>query len=204
MGLYKNLKEALKNAEDCTVLKLSVKGTRVADDLSALPRLQELYLDGAALTELPDVAALRTLRIFSLRAPAFAGSLAPLFHLPRLENLKAIDTPLEPLLLPLGEPLAPLRALTLKNAGLRTLPLELGEYGALEELHLPENELAELPFTFGGLKALKRLNLDRNAFARFPDLLGSLPRLQHVSIDHNRFDEDERARIQRQFHLTVQ
>jgi leucine-rich repeat protein SHOC2 len=204
MGHYKNLKEALKNPDDCTVLKLSVKGARVTEDLTALPRLQELYLEGAALTELPDVAALRTLRLFSLRAPAFRGSLAPLFHLARLENLKAIDTPLEPLLLPLGEALAPLRTLTLKNAGLRVLPLELGEYGSLEELYLPENDLAELPFTFGGLKALKRLNLDHNAFARFPDLLGGLPRLQHVSIDHNPFDEDERSRIQRQFHLTVQ
>ncbi len=204
MGLYKSYKEGLKNAEDCTVLKLTVKGARVLDDLGALPRLQELYLEGAALTTLPDTANLQALRLFSLRAPAFADSLAPLFHLPRLENLKAIDTPLEPLRLPLGAAVAPLRMLTLKNAGLVSLPLELGEYAGLEELHLPENALTELPFTFAGLKALKRVNFDHNAFARFPDVLAGLPRLLHVSIDHNAFDEEERARIQRQFHLTVQ
>lgn len=204
MGMYKSLKEALLHPEDCTVLKLNVKGKTLTDEISSLPRLQELYLEGAELSELPPTPAWEMLRLFSLKAPRFKGTLAPMFHLKRLENLKTIDTPLEPLKLPLGHAVAPLRFLTLKNAGLKSLPLELGEYAQLEELHLPENELKELPFTFTGLKQLKRLNLDHNAFTKFPDLLGQLGQLHHVSLDNNPFDEDEKARIQRIFHLTVQ
>jgi Leucine-rich repeat (LRR) protein len=204
MGMYKSLKEALLHPEDCTVLKLSVKGKTLPEEIGALPRLQELYLEGSELLELPALPSWDMLRVFSLKAKHFKGSLAPLFHLKRLENLKTIDTPLEPLRLPLGHAVAPLRFLTLKNAGLKTLPLELGEYGQLEELHLPENMLQELPFTFTGLKLLKRLNLDHNAFTVFPDLLGQLGQLRHVSLDNNLFDEDEKSRIQRVFHLTVQ
>jgi Leucine-rich repeat (LRR) protein len=204
MGMYKSLKEALLHPEDCTVLKLTVRGKTLPEEIGALPNLRELYLEGSELTELAVLASWQLLRLFSLKAPRFQGSLAPVFQLKSLENLKTIDTPLEPLHLSLGHALAPLRFLTLKNAGLKALPLEFGEYGQLEELHLPENQLEGLPPTFTGLRRLKRLNLDHNAFTVFPDLLGQLGQLQHVSMDQNLFTDDEKARIQRIFHLTVQ
>jgi Leucine-rich repeat (LRR) protein len=48
---------------------------------------------------------------------------------------------------------------------------------------------------------LKRLNLDQNQFSLFPDIIGKMSSLSHLSIDGNAFSEDEKARIQRQYHI---
>jgi len=72
---------------------------------------------------------------------------------------------------------------------------------ALEELQLQGNDLKALPFSFKELKLLKRLNLDQNRFEKFPDQIRSMPKLGHLSIDGNDFSEEEKERIQREFHI---
>jgi len=202
--MFKNLKSALEERESVTALKLSVKDKNLPEELFHFPHLRELYLEAPALTELPsDMNAWRELTLLQLRAPGFKGSLAPLFHLPKLTNLKTAETPLHPLRLAIGGTKAPLRFLTLKDAGLQSLPEEFGELSTIEELHLPGNLLKSLPASFADLKKLKWINLDGNELEVFPEVLAKLPLLKHLSIDGNSFSEVEKERIQRKFNLTV-
>lgn len=202
--MFKNLKSALEERENVTALKITIKDKALAPELFHFPHLRELYLDAPALTELPDdIGAWSELALLQLRAPIFKGSLAPLFHLPKLTNLKTAETPLHPLRLAIGGSKAPLRFLTLKDAGLKSLPEEFGELSTIEELHLPGNLLKNLPVSFADLKKLKWINLDSNDFEVFPEVLGKLPQLKHLSIDSNSFSEEEKERIQRKFNLTV-
>jgi Leucine-rich repeat (LRR) protein len=150
-----------------------------------------------------DLSGLHQLRVLEMVAPKMRKNLSELFHLPRLQILKLTDTPLSPLQLGLSFSFAPLRFLTLKNAGLKELPLEFAELKTLEELNLSHNQLQQLPMNFFELTRLKRINLDSNRFQLFPQILAQTPSLKHVSLDHNQFSETERERIQRQFHLTV-
>lgn len=204
MALFKNLAGAQKQRTDVTALKLTLKDKTLPPELFDFPHLEELYLEAPALSELPaTLAGWSALRVLQLRAPAFRGSLAELFRLPKLENLKVLETPLEPLLLSLGGARAPLRLMTLKACGLTALPLEFGELSTLSELHLPQNLLTDLPPSFVDLTRLKRLNLDSNQLAQFPRALEQMEALGHLSIDNNRFSQDEKDRIQRLFSLTV-
>jgi leucine-rich repeat protein SHOC2 len=205
MTLHKSLTTALKVRETVSALKLTIREGHLPIELFHFPQLQELYLDAPNLTDVSiNLAAFSQLKVFQLRAPQLKGSMVELFRLPKLENLKAIDTPLHPLRLSLGGSRAPLKFLTLKSCGLRELPIEFGELTTLEEIYLPQNQLTTLPITFSDLTKLKRLNLDSNHLALFPSILSKLPHLKHVSMDHNLFNEEERERIEREFHLLVQ
>ncbi|MFP5492457.1 MAG: leucine-rich repeat domain-containing protein [Bacteriovoracia bacterium] len=205
MTLHKNLASALKERESVTALKLTLKESSLPLELFHFPNLKELYLEATALTDFPDtLTAFNELKVFQIRAPLFKGSLVELFRLPKLENLKALETPLHPLRLSLGGTRAPLKFLTLKGCELKELPLEFGELTTLEEIYLPQNKLTALPVSFSDLKKLKRLNLDSNLLTVFPVALTKLPQLKHVSMDNNSFSEEERERIQREFHLTIQ
>ena len=205
MTLHKNLASALKERESVTALKLTLKESTLPHELFHFPNLKELYLEAAGLTDFPDfLTAFTELKIFQIKAPQFKGSLVELFRLPKLENLKALETPLHPLRLSLGGARAPLKSLTLKGCDLKELPMEFGELTSLEEVFLPQNKLTALPVTFNDLKKLKRLNLDSNQLSKFPEVLSQIPQLKHVSMDNNLFSEEERERIQRVFHLTVQ
>ncbi|MCE9501337.1 MAG: leucine-rich repeat domain-containing protein, partial [Leptospira sp.] len=115
--------------------------------------------------------------------------------------LKIIETPIQTFLIPLGKINAPLKFLTIKGCGLQKLPEEISMFTSLQDFYLPNNNLSALPFAFKELKELKRLNLDQNAFLVFPDLIKPMKNLAHLSIDGNSFDEDEKARIQREFHI---
>lgn len=203
MALYKSLKAALEAPEDCTALKLTVKGRELPPELLELPALRELYLEAPELLAWPELKDKWTeLRLLSVRAPKLKEGVAPLLWLARLENLKVHETPLHPFLIKLTHHMAPLESLTLKACGIKELPLEFGELTQLTELYLPQNQLKELPFTFGGLQKLKRLNLDSNAFKTLPELIRQLGSLLHLSIDGNAFSDEEKERIQRHFGLT--
>lgn len=205
MTLHKNLASALKERESVTAIKLNLKEGQLPAELFVFPNLKELYLEAPHLTHFPDsISGLSELKIFQLRAPEFKGTLVEFFRLPKLENLKALETPLHPLRLSLGGTCAPLKFLTLKDCQIKELPLEFGELSTLEEIYLPQNKLTALPITFAELKKLKRLNLDSNQLSQFPIVLTKLTQLKHVSMDNNSFSEEERERIQREYHLTVQ
>jgi len=202
MKLHKSLNSALSSQEDSVALKLNVKDSSAPQELFDLPKLTELYLEGNALT-FPSILNWPKLKILSIKWPEFTGDLSVLFSLPALENLKIISTPIKAFYLPLGHAASPLRSLTVKDCGIESLPEEISMLSTLEEMSLSGNRLKTLPASFGELIRLKRLNLDSNAFENFPDIIKKAPKLIHLSIDNNHFSDLEKARVQRQFHLTL-
>ncbi len=201
MPMFKSLAKALEKRIEARALKLALKGSTLPAELFDLTELRELYLDAPELTTLPTLLPFSQLTHLEMSAPTLDGDLAPLFALKRLQVLKLHHTPLRTL--PLGHSTAPLRFLTLKACGLKNLPPEFGELlQELEELSLASNELKELPGSFRELRKLKRLNLDANRLEIFPTVLGEMKNLKHLSLDHNLFSQDERERIQREYHLT--
>jgi Leucine-rich repeat (LRR) protein len=200
MKLYKNLTSALKEREEVRAIKLSLKDN-FPIELFDLTELAEVYLEGSCKIFPDEIRGWKNVRVLSLKWEAFLGDLSPLFSLPKLENLKIIETPIASFRLPLGSIAAPLKFLSIKGCGLKTLPEEISMLTELAEFHLPNNELSSLPFSFRELKKLKRLNLDSNHFEVFPDFIKKMPLLGHLSIDHNAFSDDEKDRIQREFHI---
>lgn len=203
MKLYKNLSSASQERNDVTALKINVKGEEFPEELLNFPNLTELYLEGNCKNFPLNSPVWENLKILSIKWPNFVGDLSSLFSLPNLENLKIIETPIKTFLLPLGKARAPLKSLTIKDCGLTLLPEEFSMLYQLTELNLSGNALTKLPFAFIDLTQLKRLNLDSNKFENFPDSIKRMPNLGHLSIDGNAFSEDEKARIQREFHIWV-
>jgi Leucine-rich repeat (LRR) protein len=202
MKLYKSLSVALREREEVRYLKLTIKEDQLPPEIFFFSELEELYLEGG-ITQIPHLGnPFPKLRVLSLTLPNFTGSLAEVFTLPSLENLKIIGTPQKRLLLPIGVVNSRIKFLTIKNCGLESLPEEIDVLAALEEANLSLNELSRLPQSLPALSQLKRLNLDSNKFSKFPDVVKQAPSLFHLSIDNNPFSEDERARIQRDFNIT--
>lgn len=201
MKLYKNLAGALKERDDVRAIKISLKDKEFPTALFDFPNLEEAYLEGECEKFPEQSGEWKNLKTLSIKWPKFSGDLSTLFSLPRLENLKIIETPISRFLIPLGVVNAPLKFLTIKNCALQSLPEEISMMVRLQELHLPNNQLSNLPYAFKELHALKRLNLDNNHFKNFPDQIKQMKGLAHLSIDGNSFDEDEKARIQREFHI---
>jgi Leucine-rich repeat (LRR) protein len=204
MKLYKNLASALKERENVLSLKITISGQDFLEEIFNFPYLQELYLDGNCKNFPAKIQGLQELKILSLKWNQFKGDLSPIFHLPKLENIKIIDTPMKSLLLPLGFSVAPIKSLTIKNCGLKILPEEISILSELTELYLSGNELHALPLAIVDLKKLKRMNLDQNHFSQFPDYVKKNSSLTHLSMDQNDFSDDEKDRIQREFNLVVQ
>lgn len=201
MKLYKNLSTALKERTEVQALKINVKSEDFPLEILDFPNLTELYLEGHC-RHFPTEAPLWTnLKILSIKWPEFQGDLSSIFRLPELRNLKIIEAPLKSFLLPLGSTTSPLKSLTIKDCNLEKLPEEISMLWELEEMNLSGNSLRSLPTSFIDLRNLRRLNLDSNKFQKFPDSIKRMPTLTHLSIDHNFFDEDELARIQREFHI---
>jgi Leucine-rich repeat (LRR) protein len=203
MKLYKNLSLALKEKDEVFAIKLTLKGS-FPKDLYHLPHLTELYLEGSCKEFYFEKHHWLKLKTLSIKWEDFSGDLSGIFTLPSLENLKINDTPLRKIIFPLGSIQAPLKLLTIKNCHLESLPEEISMMDSLQELFVPGNKLKELPQSFYGLANLKRLNIDGNQFATFPNVIKKMPYLKSVSADHNLFNEDEKARIQREFNLTVE
>ena len=203
MKLYKNLGTASKEREEVTALKINVKDEAFPEMLLDFPNLTELYLEGNCKNFPKETPVWNKLKILSIKWPQFQGDLSSLFTLDSLENLKIIETPIKTFLLPLGHSGAPLKSLTIKDCALKTLPEEISMLTYLNEFNLSGNELTHLPHAFVALRNLKRLNLDHNKFQNFPDFIKNMPNLSHLSIDSNAFSDDEKDRIQRDFHIWI-
>ena len=202
MKLYKNLQTALKEREDVRAIKIVLKEAIFPTELFDFPNLEEAYLEGECQSFPGKMAAWSKIKVLSIKWNQFSGDLSSVLSLPMLENLKILETPMKMFLLPLGKINAPLKFLTIKSSGLEQLPEEISMCTQLQELHLPGNKLSTLPFSFKELQKLKRLNLDQNKFKNFPDQIKTMKNLGHLSIDGNLFSEEEKARIQREFHIT--
>lgn len=201
MKIYKNLDSASKERRDVQALKISVKGESFPPHLLEFPNLEELYLEGSCKDFPPVPPSWEKLKVLSIKWPFFEGDLSSLFKLPSLTNLKIIETPFKSFLLPLGQIPAPLKFLTIKDCGLKSLPEDISMVYTVEEMNLSGNLLSKLPRGFEALTNLKRLNLDSNKFEKFPDSIKELPSLSHLSIDDNLFTDEEKARIHREFNL---
>lgn len=202
MKLYKNLNTASKERETVQALKISIKEENFPENLLDFPHLGELYLEGNCKS-FPKNPGWSELKILSIKWPMFTGDLSSLFSLPSLENLKIIETPMKTFQLPLGHAAAPLKSLTVKDCNLQKLPEEISMLTGVTELNLSGNELDKLPASFTSLTNLRRLNLDKNNFLKFPDVIKSMKNLTHLSIDGNKFSDEEKDRIQREFHIWV-
>jgi Leucine-rich repeat (LRR) protein len=201
MKLYKKLNEALKDRPSVRALKLATSGGALPPEIFEFTNLEELYLEGD-LTEISgDLQSLSKLMILSLKSSQGLSSIAGTFRLSSLKNFKVIDTNLSRLDLPLGFFNSCLNSLTLKNTNLQILPDEISQLQGLVELNLSGNLLSHLPAGFTELKNLRRLNLDSNKFHQFPDLIRNLPKLHHLSLDQNPLSEEEKARVERMYHL---
>ncbi len=201
MKLYKNLGSANKEREEVQALKISVKGDEFPQEILDFPNLGELYLEGNCKHFPVNTPMWSQLKVLSIKWPQFTGDLSAVFNLPNLENLKIIDTPLKSFILPLGHAASPLKSLTIKDCGMKALPEEISMLWQLTELNLSGNEISKLPFSFIDLRNLRRLNLDANNFSTFPDDIKKMTALSHLSIDNNKFPEEEKERIQREFHI---
>ena len=201
MKLYKNLSLAAKERSEVQALKINVKGEEFPREILDFSNLTELYLEGVCRSFPSEAPAWENLKVLSIKWPHFNGDLSSVLKLPRLENLKIIETPLETFLLPLGLTPAPVKSLTIKDCGLKRLPEEISMLWNLQEMNLSGNSLETLPRSFVDLQQLKRLNLDQNKFSKFPDDIQKIPSLLHLSIDHNLFPEEEKERIQREYHI---
>ncbi len=201
MKLYKDLKAASKVRQEVRALKVTVRTNVFPSELMDFPYLEELYLDGNCTSFPEDGPNWNNLRVLSIKWPQFSGDLSSLFNLSRLENLKIIETPQRTFILPLGHAASPLKSLTIKDCGLECLPEEISILSYLTDMNLSGNHLTQLPYSLIDLKNLGRLNLDGNKFEIFPDVIKKIPKLSHLSIDQNLFTDDEKARIQREFHI---
>lgn len=201
MKIYKNLSTALNERSDVRAIKLNIKEKVLPENLFDFPNLEEAYLEGDCEEFPSTIQGWEKLKILSIKFEKNRSDLSAVFSLPNLENLKIISTPIKVFLLPLGKINAPLRFVTIKGCGLERLPEEMSMMDTLEELSLPNNRLFVLPFAFQDLKCLKRINLDNNKFVIFPKIIKKMPNLKHLSIDGNTFDEEELAKIQREFHI---
>lgn len=202
MKLYKNIESASKSRNDVEVLKINVKAEDFPIEILDFPNLTELFLEGSCKKFPVITPGWEKLKVLSIKWPNFDGDLSAIFKLPQLENLKIIETPLNTFILPLGHSSAPIKSLSIKNCHLNLLPEEFSILNNLYELNLSGNNLSRLPSSFIELTNLKRLNLDYNKFSHFPDFIKKMKHLSHLSIDHNLFSQDEKDRIQREFHIT--
>jgi Leucine-rich repeat (LRR) protein len=124
-------------------------------DLSALTRLEILYLHDNALTSLPALPrSLTYLNVSENPLPAL-----PALDLPELIELRALDL------------------------GLFELPsLALP---ALRELHLRRNAFTSVPEVVRGLHELRLLDLRANRLTSAPEWLLELPRLEKLDLRWN-------------------
>lgn len=201
MKLYKSIKTALAAKEEVTHLKLTLSG-ELPVEIQDLKNLKEIYLDGNC-SSISALNSLSRLELISMTLPRLCEGLKEILKLPRLKNLKLIGAEIENFEIPLDSELSPLQSLTVKDCSLKELPQAVGKLSLLTEMNLDSNELTDLPEGFKNLRHLKRLNLDRNKLNLFPPILSELKSLKHLSLDGNPFSDEEKARIQRLYHLTV-
>jgi Leucine-rich repeat (LRR) protein len=149
----------------------------VPDWYGRLTTLRTLDLGHNALTSLPDLSALERLEILYLHDNA----LTELPPLPRsLTYLNVSENPLRSLTLGDFPALIELRALDL---GLSSI--SLGAMPALRELHLRRNAFTAVPTVVRGLRELRHLDLRANRLTAVPEWMVELPRLEKLDLRWN-------------------
>ncbi len=136
-------------------------------DLSALTRLEILYLHDNALRALPALPP--SLTYLNVSENPLAG--LPAFDLPALLELRCLEL------------------------GLTTFPdVRLPR---LRELHLRTNALTAVPDAVRGLRELRTLDLRANRLTSVPDWIVELPRLEKLDLRWNDVAEVPQALLDR-------
>lgn len=78
------------------------------------------------------------------------------------------------------------RKLIIKNFGLNSIPIEIGNCIDLQELNLIGNNLSFLPAELANLRNLESLHLSGNNFNQIPDVVFSLKNLKHLCVSDNK------------------
>lgn len=96
--------------------------------------------------------------------------------------------------------------LSLKNAGLTSLPESIGNLHSLEFLDVSENELTSLPEAISNLQILQTLDLHGNKLTSLPVTLGNLQSLSKLVLGSNPIWPDDAVTIESwvdEFHIQV-
>jgi Leucine-rich repeat (LRR) protein len=212
-GNYKNIKQAVKNAD--TAIRLDLTDEFIHDDLhrlGKLTRLRELILANNDLEELPvQVCELKFLAVLSSKKNKL-NSLPDCFS--NLENLQELElydasikdlSPLKGLFnlkkltlfdnansLTLGEEfetLGRLKYLNIINTSIDSISSSIVKLSELEGLNLYQCSLTEIP-ELSELKTLKILILDNNQLSgKIPESIYQLTSLVNLSLENNQLTE---------------
>lgn len=173
--------------------------------LSAMPKLDTLYLRAAKISDLSGLSSLTGLReidLSEIKLGTAPESLAQLSELRRLylsdcgiTNFPVFTAGLVSLeylnldrnaiaSLPDSLPTS-LRWLRLNSNKLVVLPESIGTLSRLQRLYLENNRLTGLPDSLVQLKELEDINLSGNSLNEFPAVLTQLPKLRNLNLQGN-------------------
>jgi len=155
----------------------------------ALPNLRTLDLGHNALRSVPDLSALRRLEILYLHENRLTAlpALAP-----SLTYLNISENPLDAVVL--GE-LPELIEPRMLDLGLTALPdVALPK---LRELHLRRNRFTAIPEVVRTFTELRLIDLRANALTSVPDWIAELPRLEKLDLRWNEVHEPPAALVDR-------
>lgn len=160
----------------------------VPEELYRLTHLEDLVIQGDALTELPrPIARLSGLKRLYLQTRRLTILPEELSYLPCLEVLSLRCDILE-YFPPVLTYLPWLQHLSLSARLSQDLPPEIGFLHSLESLEL-HCHLRELPAHIWRLAHLRRLDLSHNQLTTLPPEIGLLARLEWLNVSHNHLVE---------------
>lgn len=208
---FKNLEEALKNAEIVTSLDLSRQNlTEVPAGIAKLKNLKTLGLTNNNLSTLPDwVVELKSLENLYLSNNQFTVFPKQVLQLASLKKLEIANNKLTSLPTEIGD-LTQLTLLSIGKNQLKNLPDSLYNLTNLEDLKIYGNQISTLspklnnlthlqkfmvgnkfhggnpiqalPSNLGGLVSLKSIDLPQTQITNLPDSLLALPNLKTIWV----------------------
>ncbi len=215
-GIISTLEAAQKTERPDTVTTLAFNQLdllTVPDVVYRFPKLEELDLSKNGLHELParvtEIPTLKRLSLLQNSIPNDSVFITPNKHLlalnlqgnrltrvpqsvrqnRRLESLWLGNNKLTELDVRTLRRLRRLDDLNLYNAGLTTLPKQIGRMKRLKVLDLYYNKFTELPRQVGRMKRLEQLAVAYNDLSQLPASLAKLRRLQVLFAHHNRISQ---------------